>query len=95
MSVQGVFRNQYVLKCKNVRNLSERAGQHFSNKSEIQKILKYPMGGGVKPIWDIVPNCPVFKLWRLLLAYFYSYEAPKPSESEVENYWKISEYTEH
>ena len=36
-------------------------GQHFSNKSEIQKSLKYLMGGG-KPIWDIVPNFPVFKL---------------------------------
>ena len=25
-----------------------RGGQHFSNKSEIQKSLKYPIGGGVK-----------------------------------------------
>ena len=35
-------------------------GQHFSNKSEIQKSLKYPIGG--KPIGDILPNFPVFKL---------------------------------
>ena len=38
MLVKGVF--------KNVWNWSERGGQHFSNKSEIQKSLKYPIGGG-------------------------------------------------
>ena len=60
MLVQGVFRNQYVLKCKNVRNLSERAGQHFSNKSEIQKILKYPMGGGGQPYLGHCPKLSCF-----------------------------------
>ena len=35
-------------------------GQHFSNKSEIQKGLKYPKGGGVKPILEKVHNFPVF-----------------------------------
>ena len=46
MLVQGVFQHQYVLKFKKVWNWSERGGQHFSNKSEIQKGLKYPIGGG-------------------------------------------------
>ena len=36
--------------------------QHFSNKSEIPKIQKYPIGGGggVKPILEKVQNFPVF-----------------------------------
>ena len=38
----------------------ERGGRHFSNKSEIQKSLKYPIGWGVKPIWEKVHNFPVF-----------------------------------
>ena len=59
MLVRGVFRHQYVLKFKNVWNWSERGGQHFSNKSEIQKSLKYPIGG-VKPIWENVLNFSVF-----------------------------------
>ena len=46
-------------KNKNVSNWSERGGKHFSNKSQIQKSLKYPIGG-LKPIWDIVPNFPFF-----------------------------------
>ena len=29
--------------------------QHFSNISEIQKILNYP-GGGVRPNWEFFPN---------------------------------------
>ena len=33
-----------------------RGGQHFSDKSEIQKSLKYPLGGGLKPNSDIVPK---------------------------------------
>ena len=37
---------QISLKFKNVSNWSERGGQHFSNKSQIQKSLKYPIGGG-------------------------------------------------
>ena len=46
MLIRGFFRHQYVLKYKNVSNWSERGGQHFSNKSQIQKSLKYPIGGG-------------------------------------------------
>ena len=45
MLVQGVFRHQYVLKFKNVRNLSERGVQHFSNKSEIKKKSEISNGG--------------------------------------------------
>ena len=40
-----------------------RGGQHFSNKSQIQKSLKNP----IKPIWDIVPNFPVFNERKLVL----------------------------
>ena len=37
-------------------------GQQFSKMSEIQKSLKFPMGGGglVKPIWEFFPNFSVF-----------------------------------
>ena len=42
--------------------IDPRGGSAFSNMSEIQKSLKYPIGGGVKPIWDIVPNFPIFEL---------------------------------
>ena len=28
--------------------------------SEIQKSLKFPFGGGVKPIWEFFPNFSVF-----------------------------------
>ena len=48
-----------IQKC--LKLIREGGGQHFSNKSEIQKSLKYPIGGGgVKPFWDIVRNFPVF-----------------------------------
>ena len=37
---------------------------NFSKMSEIQKSLKFPMGGrgggGGKPIWEFSPNFPVF-----------------------------------
>ena len=37
-----------------------RGGQQFSKMSEIQKSLKFPMGGEVKPIWEFFPNFSVF-----------------------------------
>ena len=41
-------------------NLIRGGGQQFSKMSEIQKSLKFPMGGGVKPIWELFPNFSVF-----------------------------------
>ena len=36
-------------------------GQQFSKKAEIQKNMKFPMGGGgVKPILEFFPNFSVF-----------------------------------
>ena len=43
-------------------NLIRGGGQQFSKMSEIQKSLKFPMGGGVKPIWEFFPNFSVFFL---------------------------------
>ena len=41
-------------------NLIRGGGQQFSKMSEIQKSLKFPMGRGVKPIWEFFPNFSVF-----------------------------------
>ena len=61
MSVKGVFRQQYVLKFRNVWIWSERGGQNFSNKSEIQKSLKYPIeGGGSSLFWKMSKMFPFF-----------------------------------
>ena len=45
-------------KCLNL--IRGGGGQQFSKMSEIQKSLKFPMGGGAKPIWEFFPNFPVF-----------------------------------
>ena len=45
-------------KCLNL--IRGGGGQQFSKMSEIQKSLKFPMGGGVKPIWEFSPNFSVF-----------------------------------
>ena len=47
-----------------ISNISEfgprGGGRNFSIISEIQNILNYPRGGGVKPNWEFFPNFPVF-----------------------------------
>ena len=42
-------------------------GQLFSKMSEIQNSLKFPMGGGVKPIWEFFPNFSVFFMMAPLI----------------------------
>ena len=44
------------LKFKNVRIWSEGGGQQFSKMSEIQKSLKYPMGGRGQAYLGIFPK---------------------------------------
>ena len=57
---RGVSIFQISLKFKNVSNWSDRGGQHFSNKSQIQKSLKYPIGGGQA----YLGHCPKFsRFW--------------------------------
>ena len=56
----GIFRQQYVLKFKNVRNWFEGLG--FSN---FQKVLKFKM------FW-IIPIFFIFLFWRLPLAILYT-----------------------
>ena len=60
MLVQGGLQPSIYSQIHKCLKLIREGGQHFSNKSEIQKSLKYPIGG--KPIGDILPNFPVFKL---------------------------------
>ena len=70
MLVRGVFCHQYVLKFKNVWNWSERGGQHFSSKSEIQKSLKYPIGGGGgQAYWGKSPQFSRFLIMTPPLTY--------------------------
>ena len=47
-----------IQKCPN--SIRGGGGQLFSKMSEIQKSLKSPMGGGVKPNWEFFPNISVF-----------------------------------
>ena len=63
MLVRGVFRHQYMFSNSKLSEIDPRGGgQHFSNKSKIQKSLKYPKGGGGdKPILEKLQNFPVFK----------------------------------
>ena len=42
-------------------------GQQFSKISEIQKSLKFPMGGGIKPLWEFFPNFSVFFMMAPLI----------------------------
>ena len=48
---------------------SKRGGQHFSNKSQIQKSLKYPIGGGVGWGWGgqaHLGHCPKFSCFLIM-----------------------------
>ena len=57
---EGVGCRQYVLNFKLFWIWSEGGGRNFSIISEIQNILNYPRGGGVKPNWEFFPNFPGF-----------------------------------
>ena len=46
-------------------------GWKFSKISEIQKVLNYPKGGGVKPNWEFSPNFPQ------IFPFFFSDASPK------------------
>ena len=63
---------QYYLykKCRKIKNFwiwSEGGGQQFSKMSEIQKSLKFPMGGGGQAYLGIFPKFFRFFLWWLPL----------------------------
>ena len=65
MLVQGVFRHRYGFKFKKVWNWSDRGGQHFSNKSQIQKCLKYPIRlGGEGQAY--LGHCPKFSCFFIM-----------------------------
>ena len=46
MSVRGGHPLSICSQIQKTLNLIQEGGQHFSNKSQIQKCLKYPIGGG-------------------------------------------------
>ena len=51
--------------------LIRKGGQHFSNKSKIQKSLKYPIGGGGQAYFGQSPKFSRFLIMRSPLTFFF------------------------